>query len=135
MPLKMEKLLKSSKNEHVWAHNFLIRASIFLKFCMHVEIFMQVFLYSYIIYVVLILLHIHWKSKFWEKSHIKGNNSYKYFLIFLKFCMHSLFIILIIFAIYSYYLLSIVFKINAFENGKITEIVKKMSTFGPVTFL
>ena len=51
MPLKIEKSLKSSKNEHVWARNFLIRASIFLKFCMHVELIMPVFLYSYIDYL------------------------------------------------------------------------------------
>ncbi len=51
MPLKIEKSLKSSKNEHVWARNFLIGASIFLKFCMHVELIMPVFLYSYIGYL------------------------------------------------------------------------------------
>ncbi len=51
MPLKIEKSLKSSKNEHICARNFLIRASIFLKLCMHVELIMPVFLYSYIDYL------------------------------------------------------------------------------------
>ncbi len=51
MPLKIEKSLKSSKNEHVLARNFLIQASIFLKFCMHVELIKPVFLYSYIDYL------------------------------------------------------------------------------------
>ncbi len=41
----------NSFQEHVWARNFLKRASIFLKFCMHVELIMSVFSYPYINYL------------------------------------------------------------------------------------
>ncbi len=136
MPLKIEKSLKSSKNEHVWARNFLIPASIFLKFCMHVELIMPVFLYSYIDYLCPTDFTPHTtKIEIWQKSHKKGNNSYKYFWIFLKFCMHLEFNILVIFAF-----LQLLFIVNSFHDKCLWKWknhwnYQKMSMFWPVTFL